>query len=97
MSSADHNTLLSFAQLALDYYQATQATKKAEARLEKAEDALRSNPELQHLSSSFNIRILYNHREDFAKLKQLHEEVKAAQLNERRCKALFFKAAKEVA
>lgn len=97
MSSTDHNTLLSLAQLALDYYHATQATKKAQERLEKAEDALHRNPELDPLSPGFNVRILYNYREEFADIKQLLEAVKAAELNERRCKVKLFKAAKEAA
>ncbi|MDH1903594.1 hypothetical protein N5D67_14915 [Comamonas aquatica] len=95
MSNPDHNTLLSLGQLALDYYRATQAAKKTEARLNKAEDTFRSIPELSHIN--FNFRLLYNYREEFAQFKQLHEEVKAARLNERRCKTKLFKAAKEVA
>lgn len=95
MSSTDHTSLLSLGQMTLDYYRAIQSVKKAEARLEKAEDALRSIPELNPIN--FNARSLYKYREEFALLKRLHDAVKSAQLNERRCKAQLFKAAKEVA
>lgn len=91
--SSKNQTLHALGQLALDYHLAIQATKKAEARLDRAENALRKSPELS--SSSFNIYTRHLCRELVACLKQLHAELQAAQLNERRCKAMLFKAAKE--
>lgn len=94
--SSKNQTLQALGQLALDYHLAVQATKKAEARLDRAENALRKSPELGS-SSSFNIYTRHLCRELVTCLKQLHEELQAAQLNERRCKAMLFKAAKEAA
>lgn len=94
MSSTEH-PLIALGQLALEYYRAKQATTKAEARLDKAEDALRRTTEQN--PNNFNVRNLYNYREELVNLKQLHEEVKAAQRNEHRSKTKLFKAAKEVA
>ena len=93
--SSKNQTLQALGQLALDYHLAVQATKKAEARLDRAENALRKSPELG--SSSFNIYTRHLCCELVTCLKQLHEELQAAQLNERRRKAMLFKAAKEAA